>query len=251
MSAGRRRHHMTAAAALHRPTHRHAHTPTHDTHSIQPTTRTKHYHRARARSHAYARMHTRTRHDHNAQRLFRFVRAGLFVTSRDNNGGNAEGSAECRRPRVIYSCGKVKNALSAACLPELADVRFHGDRPLAPLSAPWLWTPPPCPRRSLRCAVATISAGVISWRRLTRSANSWTGLSQMTNVQRWATLRAESAASNRWEGCFHQQRREPVRSRLTELAVWRTGCSFCGAVSLSSRTCAAKRSTRAAARCEC
>ena len=144
-----------------------------------------------------------------------------------------------------------------------ADV-VHGGRPRA-ASAPWLWTPPPCPRRSLRCAVATISAGVISWRRLTRSANSWTGLSQMRNVQRWATLRAESVALNRWEGCFHQQRREPVRSRLTELAVWRTGCSFCGAVSLSSRTCAgpvlsnlcrsnlcrSKRSTRAAARCEC
>lgn len=150
----------------------------------------------------------------------------------------------------IYTCGAP--TLSAALASHnllFADVVTAAGH--APLHAPWLWTPPPCPRRSLRCAVATISAGVISWRRLTRSANSWTGLSQMTNVQRWATLRAESAASNRWEGCFHQQRRGPVRSRLTELAVWRTGCSFCGAVSLSSRTCAAKRSTRAAARCEC
>ena len=79
MSAGRRRHHITASAALHRPTHRHAdtpsrphahtptrpraHTPTRPlttrTRSSQPrapnTTTT-----ARARAHAYARIYTRT-----------------------------------------------------------------------------------------------------------------------------------------------------------------------------------------------
>ena len=249
MSAGRRRHHMTAAAALHRPTHRHAHTPTHDTHSIQPTTRTKHYHRARARALTRIRthIHTHTPRPQEGQRLFRFVGAGLFVTSRD------EQRWECRgQCRVSPTQGRIYSN-SVRCLPPTTCCLLTFSRRPATRrsSAPWLWTPPPCPRRSLRCAVATISAGVISWRRLTRSANSWTGLSQMTNVQRWATLCAESVALNRWEGCFHQQRRGPVRSRLTELAVWRTGCSFCGAVSLSSRTCAAKRSTRAAARCEC
>ena len=183
-----------------------------------------------------------------------YVRAGLFVTSRDNNVGSVQRGGPVSRWVFIYAQG----CCPRACVPRTlrsadvftASTRHHTVWCPHTVSAPWPWSRPPCPRRSLRCAVATKSAGVISWRRLTRSANSWTGLSQMRNVQRWATLRAQSAASNRWEGCYHQQRRGPVR-RPTELAVWRTGCSFCGAVSLSSRTCAAKQSTRAAARCEC